>query len=279
MMGKIVLVAEASGGLGSLIARSLAEAGHTVYAGSSRTTGRNASATAEAQQRAHRRSSRLRTAELNAIDQRSVDAAVAEIISEAGRIDVVIHIVGGAWVGPAEAFTPYQLAQLFDATVLSTQRVNRAVLPLMRQQREGLLVWVGPYTPREAMPYLAPYFGAQAAVEQLARGYAVELAGFGIDTTVVSPGPFLSGNGGSAPPMRPDDAETVEAYSLLTAEAMDRADELSTRELLADGEVAGTVVTILGAPHGQRPTRVTVVPTVEDLVRERQEPNSAPPAK
>ena len=44
--------------------------------------------------------------------------------------------------GPAEAFTPEQLAQLYDVNVLGTQRVNRAALPHMRKQGRGLLVWV-----------------------------------------------------------------------------------------------------------------------------------------
>src|SRR6267378_1389124 len=44
--------------------------------------------------------------------------------------------------GPAEAFTPEQLAELYDVNVLSTQRVNRAALPQLRKQRRGLVVWV-----------------------------------------------------------------------------------------------------------------------------------------
>ena len=44
--------------------------------------------------------------------------------------------------GRAEAFTPEQLAELYDINVLSTQRVNRAALPQLRKLREGLLVWV-----------------------------------------------------------------------------------------------------------------------------------------
>ena len=44
--------------------------------------------------------------------------------------------------GPSEAFTPEQLAELYDVNVLSTQRVNRAALPHMRKRRDGLLLWI-----------------------------------------------------------------------------------------------------------------------------------------
>ena len=72
---------------------------------------------------------------------------------------------------------------------MSTQRVNRAVLPHLRAQGDGLLVWVGSTSTRGGTPpYLAPYFAAKAAEDSLAVSYAAELARFGIDTTIVVPG-------------------------------------------------------------------------------------------
>ena len=53
-----------------------------------------------------------------------------------------MHNAGHMSFGPAEAFTPEQLAELYDINVLSTQRVNRAALPQLRKQGRGLLVWV-----------------------------------------------------------------------------------------------------------------------------------------
>jgi NADP-dependent 3-hydroxy acid dehydrogenase YdfG len=52
------------------------------------------------------------------------------------------HNSGHMVFGPAEAFTPEQLAELYDVNVLGTQRVNRAALPPLRKQRKGLMVWV-----------------------------------------------------------------------------------------------------------------------------------------
>lgn len=56
---------------------------------------------------------------------------------------MVVHNAGHMVTGPAEAFTPEQLADLYDTNVLGTQRINRAVLPYLRDRQEGLLVWVG----------------------------------------------------------------------------------------------------------------------------------------
>lgn len=97
-------------------------------------------------------------------------------------------------LGPTEAFTPEQLADVYDTNVLSTQRVNRAVLPHLRKQRDGLLVWVGSTSTRGGTPpYLGPYFAAKAGEDSLAVSYAVEVARFGIDSVIIVPGSFTTG--------------------------------------------------------------------------------------
>jgi NAD(P)-dependent dehydrogenase (short-subunit alcohol dehydrogenase family) len=102
-------------------------------------------------------------------DQASVDGAVAAVLAEARRIDVVIHNAGHMVLGPTEAFTREQVAAVYDTNVLSTQRVNRAVLPSMREQRDGLVLWVGSSSSRGGTPpYLGPYFAAKAAEDALA---------------------------------------------------------------------------------------------------------------
>jgi NAD(P)-dependent dehydrogenase (short-subunit alcohol dehydrogenase family) len=59
--------------------------------------------------------------------------------------------------GAAEAFTPEQLLEVYDANVLSTQRVNRAALPRLRKQKKGLVLWAGSTSTRGGMPpYLSP---------------------------------------------------------------------------------------------------------------------------
>ena len=115
--------------LGLLTANALASSGHNVYASMRVTSGHDAQQVAEMLRFAKDESLELRPIELDVLSQESVDNEIANIMWEQGRIDVVIHNAEHVIFGPAEAFTPGELAELYDINVLSTQRVNRAVLP------------------------------------------------------------------------------------------------------------------------------------------------------
>ena len=151
-MKNIIVITGASSGFGALAARALAIAGHTVYASMRETTGRNVPQVEAAKKFASENKVDLRTIELDVASQESVDAAIQRIVIETGRLDVVIHNAGHMVFGPAEAFTPEQLAELYDINVLSTQRLNRAALPVLRKQSEGLVIWVGSSSTRGGTP-------------------------------------------------------------------------------------------------------------------------------
>ncbi|MEV8427177.1 SDR family oxidoreductase [Streptomyces chartreusis] len=263
-MPSVVLVTGASSGFGALTARALADAGHTVYGGIRQTTGRNAPAVADARSYADEHGVALRTVELDVSSQESVDAGVARVVAEAGRVDVVVHNAGHMVLGPTESFTPEQIAEIYDTNVLSTQRVNRAVLPGMRERRDGLLLWVGSSsTYGGTPPYLGPYFGAKAAMDHLAKSYAVELSRFGIDTAIVVPGSFTSGTNHFAHAMHPADTATAEAYDAFYAGLMDDVGKALAALSPADAdvrEVARAIVRIVDTPKGERPFRTTIDP-------------------
>jgi NAD(P)-dependent dehydrogenase (short-subunit alcohol dehydrogenase family) len=141
-MENVIVVTGASSGFGALASRGLAAAGHIVYAGMRDTAWRNASQATAAREYAAANHADLRVLEMDVVSEASVDAAVRRVVAESGRLDVIVHNAGHMVFGPAEAFTPEQLAELYDVNVLSTQRVNRAALPQMRRQGRGLLVWV-----------------------------------------------------------------------------------------------------------------------------------------
>jgi NADP-dependent 3-hydroxy acid dehydrogenase YdfG len=115
MCRKIILITGASSGFGALTARALADAdggtANTVYAGMRATTGRNAPQVQAAKDYSAGHGVDLRAIELDVNFQDSVDAAVQQILGEQDRIDVLIHNAGHMVVGPAEAFTPEQLAE------------------------------------------------------------------------------------------------------------------------------------------------------------------------
>jgi NAD(P)-dependent dehydrogenase (short-subunit alcohol dehydrogenase family) len=261
---QVIVVTGASSGFGAMTVRHLADAGHTVYAGMRDLAERNQSRAADAAQYASEHGVDLRPVEMDVSDQDSVDAAVNRIIGEAGRLDVVVHNAGHLVLGPTEAFTPEQLAASYDVNVVSTQRVNRAALPHLRAQRDGLLVWVGSSSARGGTPpYLGPYFAAKAGMDALAVGYAAELARFGVETCIVVPGSFTTGTNHFANAGHADDDEVATAYESEYAGLMGQVGQ-RLAELAPDDqdpeEVARAIARVIDADKGTRPFRVHIDP-------------------
>jgi NAD(P)-dependent dehydrogenase (short-subunit alcohol dehydrogenase family) len=265
-MNKIIVITGASSGFGALAARQLADAGHTVYAGMRETKGRNAPQVEAAHAYAAEHNVDLRAVELDVQSETSVEAAISGIIAEAGRIDVVVHNAGHMVFGPAEAFTPEQLAQLYDINVLSTQRVNRAVLPHLRRQKQGLVVWVSSSSSAGGTPpYLAPYFAAKAGMDALAVVYARELSRWGIETSIIVPGAFTGGTNHFARSGLPADEARVAEYEAGPYAGFGEQVQKAFAAIVPPGAdasaVADAIVAVVDAPFGKRPFRVHVDPT------------------
>lgn len=265
-MKNIIVVTGASSGFGLMAAQALAKAGHIVYASMRESAGRNAPQAAAVKKFSADNGVDLRPIELDVGSEPSVEAAIAQIIAEHGRLDVVIHNAGHMVFGPAEAFTPEQFAELYDINVLSTQRVNRAALPQLRKQRKGLVVWVSSSSTRGGTPpYLSPYFAAKAGMDALAISYAGELARWGIETSIVVPGAFTKGTNHFAHAGSPADKARAKEYAegpnanipdiaLKGLAALEPAD--------ADpSTVADAIVKVVAMPFGKRPFRVHIDPS------------------
>jgi NAD(P)-dependent dehydrogenase (short-subunit alcohol dehydrogenase family) len=266
MTKQVIVVTGASSGFGAMTARQLAQAGHTVYAGMRATEGRNAPAVAYAAAFAKEHTVDLRSVELDVASDTSVEAGIAKIIADAGRLDVIMHNAGHMSFGPAEAFTPEQFAQLYDINVLSTQRVNRAALPYLRKQGKGLVIWISSSSTRGGTPpFLSPYFAAKAAMDSLAVSYSTELSRWGIETSIVVPGAFTKGTNHFAHSGSPDDKVRATEY---TEGPYRGVPEQALKGLAAlepvdadPAAVAVEVVRIVDLPFGTRPFRVHIDPS------------------
>jgi len=261
MSRKIILVSGSSSGFGRLTAEALARAGHTVYASMRAVVGRNAPVAAEMADLSVREGIDLRPLELDVQSDASVEAALATLIAESGRIDVIVHNAGHMMFGPAEAFTPEQFAQQYDVNVLGTQRINRAALPHMRAQREGLLVWVSSSSSAGGIPpYLAPYFAAKAAMDSLAVLYSRELARWGIETTIVVPGAFTKGTNHFAHSGRPADGTRVAEYEAGPYRGFSEQVQQAFAEIVPEdadpAPVAAMIAAAVDTAHGERPYRI-----------------------
>jgi NAD(P)-dependent dehydrogenase (short-subunit alcohol dehydrogenase family) len=265
-MKKVIVITGASSGFGRLSANALAKAGHTVYASMRDTAGRNAPQAADVKKFAHDNKVDLRPIELDVSSEKSIEAAIRQIVAEQGRLDVLMHNAGHMVFGPAEAFTPEQLAELYDVNVLSTQRVNRAALPQLRKQKRGLVVWVSSSSAAGGTPpYLAPYFAAKAGMDALAVVYARELTRWGIETSIIVPGAFTGGTNHFAHAGSPADKARAAEYEAgpYAGFANDVLKGFSSI-VPADADVsavADAIVKVVDAPFGRRPFRVHIDPS------------------
>jgi len=265
-MKSVIAITGASSGFGALAARALAKAGHTVYASMRDSTGHNAAQVDEAKRFSSENNVDLRTIELDVLSEESVNTAIQKIVADNGRLDVVIHNAGHMVFGPAEAFTPEQFAELYDINVLSTQRVNRAALPQLRKQKQGLVIWVSSSSSAGGTPpYLAPYFAAKAGMDAMAVVYARELTRWGIETSIVVPGAFTGGTNHFAHSGRPADKERVAEYEAgpykgLAEDVMTGFASIVPPDADASA-VAEAIVKVVDTPFGKRPFRVHIDPT------------------
>lgn len=179
-----ILITGAGKGFGFLIAKTLLRDGHTVVATMRGVDGRNKGA-AEAL-----RGAKALTAELDVTDEESVEKGVAKAIEAAGGLDVVVNNSGLGALGLQECFSLEDWKRVFDVNVFGAQRVNRAVLPHMRERRCGLLIHISSLQGRMVMPYYGPYSAAKFALGALADNYRVELSAFGIESVLVEPGSY-----------------------------------------------------------------------------------------
>lgn len=265
-MKNVIIVTGASSGFGALASRALAAAGHTVYAGMRETKGRNESQVAEALKYAAKNGINLRPIELDVQSDGSVEAGIGKIVAEHGRLDVIVHNAGHMVFGPAEAFTPEQLAELYDINVLSTQRVNRAALPQLRKQRRGLVVWVSSSSAAGGTPpYLAPYFAAKAGMDALAVIYARELTRWGVETSIIVPGAFTGGTNHFAHAGSPADKARAAEYEAGPYAGFGEQVRKGFAAIVpSDADVsavADAIVKVVHAPFGKRPFRVHIDPT------------------
>jgi NAD(P)-dependent dehydrogenase (short-subunit alcohol dehydrogenase family) len=280
-MSSVVLITGAATGIGNLTARSLAAAGHTVYASMRDAAGRNARRASELLELGRREGQDLRVVELDVQSQASVDVAVASILADAGRLDTVVHNAGHLYVGYVEAFTPEDIAHLFDVNAIGIQRVNRAALPHMRERGSGTLLYVGSTTSVVVPPFLGPYVASKFAGDALAQVTAYEVGQFGIETTIVMPGPFTQGTEHFPNASHAGDEERNRAYGAL--DPLVARNEEATSALFPPGvdahprAVAEEITRILGLPAGTRPFRSVVdfsnagVAEVNEVIRRAQE--------
>ncbi|GAA4640444.1 SDR family NAD(P)-dependent oxidoreductase [Actinoallomurus vinaceus] len=119
-----------------------------------------------------------------------IPAAVGEVVSRFGRIDVLVNNAGRGLLGAVEEITDAEARSLFDLNVFGLINMTRAVLPVMRRQGSGKIVNIGSRSGFEGEPGVGLYSASKFAVAGISEALAAELEPFGIQAMAVEPGVF-----------------------------------------------------------------------------------------
>ena len=187
---EVALITGTSSGFGRLTALGLARAGYEVFASMRHLRDRNRGAAAELLRIARAERLALEVVEIDVRRDRSVDAGVRQVLRRAGRIDVLVNNAGIFYPALPETQTIAQVQEVFETDVFGQLRMNRAVLPAMRDRDEGLVVQITSGVGRIVFPFQGAYNGAKWAMEALAEVSRYELSQSGVDVVIVEPAAY-----------------------------------------------------------------------------------------
>jgi NAD(P)-dependent dehydrogenase (short-subunit alcohol dehydrogenase family) len=178
---KIWFITGAGRGMGVDIAKAALAAGHAVVA-----TGRNPDAVTKALGEADD----LLVVKVDVTDPADAQAAVTAAVERFGRIDVLVNNAGNFYAGFFEEITPQDFRAQVETTLFGPLNVTRAVLPVMRAQRSGLVVAISSTAGIVGQEFCTAYAAAKFGVEGWIESLTPEVAPFGIRTMLVEPGFF-----------------------------------------------------------------------------------------
>lgn len=187
---KNIVITGSSSGFGYLTALSAAREGYKVWATMRNSVGKNAEKKKILEQFASNENLKIKVLELDVTDSASVKQAIDCIVAEDKTIDVLVNNAGVMFVGITEAYSLEQVKQQFDVNFFGIARMVKAVTPYMRKAGDGLIINTTSLAGRLAFPYFGIYCASKHAVEAYSQSLRYELAPFGVEVSIVEPGPF-----------------------------------------------------------------------------------------
>src|SRR5512136_2162916 len=180
---KSVLITGATDGLGRAAAVLFAERGYRVFA-----AGRSAEKRAQLDALAREQKLPLETLELDVCDDASVQRAVKTVLDKAGAIDVLVNNAGLSYVAAVEDMSMEDWRRQFETNFFGVLRVTRAVLPQMRERRQGRILMMSSVSGLVTPPTQGGYSSSKHALEGMSNALRLELYPFGIDVVLIEPG-------------------------------------------------------------------------------------------
>lgn len=176
-MSKVVLITGATSGMGELSAKFLASNGYTVYAGSRDATVSEGSGS-------------LKHIYIDVTKTQSIKDAVAKIIKNEGKIDVLVNNAGFGLLATLEEGSDEEMFNQFDVNVFGLIKATREVLPYMREAGSGVIINISSFLGKMGLPLLSHYNASKYAVEGITDSLRFETLPFGIRVHSIESGLF-----------------------------------------------------------------------------------------
>jgi len=180
-MNKVWFITGAGRGMGVDFAKAALTAGYAVVA-----TGRDPDGVLKALGRADD----LLIVKLDVTRRGDAEAAVRAAVDRFGRIDVLVNNAASFYAGYFEELTPEQMERQLGTSLIGPMNVTRAVLPVMRRQRSGLIISISSTAGLIGFEFGTAYASSKFGLEGWMASLHAEVAPFGITTTIVNPGFF-----------------------------------------------------------------------------------------
>ena len=182
-MEKVAVVTGTSSGIGFETSLALAREGYFTYATMRDTTKSN-----KIKEIAQKENLKINVLELDVDDEKSVKSAIAQILDQKQRIDVLVNNAGWGLWGCVEDVSVDEFKEQFETNFFSIIRLIQEVAPTMRKQGSGTIVNVSSVVGRIGFPASPAYISSKFALEGLSESMRFEFAPFGVDVIIIEPG-------------------------------------------------------------------------------------------
>jgi len=231
---KVAIVTGSSSGIGLESALLLARNGYITYA-----TMRSPEKDTSIKTAVQKEGLPIRVVQLDVTDESSVKNAVDHIISEVGRIDLLVNNAGYGLGGALEDLSMEEIKSQYETNLFGLIRVTQAVLPTMRKQRSGRILNLSSGAGIFGYPGGSAYVSTKFAVEGLSESIAYELEPFGIKVILIEPG-FIRTNFTNAMAVAKKAQDPASPYSGLMQKIMASASELAKNA--SDAELVANII-------------------------------------
>jgi NAD(P)-dependent dehydrogenase (short-subunit alcohol dehydrogenase family) len=179
----VIFITGSSTGIGLATAVAFGRARHDVYA-----TMRNPDRAPELASIAAKEKLPIKVLPMDVDNDASVGKAVARVLAESGRIDVLVNNAGIAVTGPVEELPLAEFRRVMETNYFGALRCIQAVVRGMRERRDGHIINVSSIQGRISIPSYAAYAASKWALEAASEALAQEAKSFGIKVSIVEPG-------------------------------------------------------------------------------------------